>query len=80
MIFLNKKGVVAKLKILMVTEESNLWYLVNGANNYMTSQKSILRKLEEGLTQHVRFSDGSTMNIKGKEHITFTCKSGKTHF
>ncbi|XP_074322797.1 uncharacterized protein LOC141659768 [Apium graveolens] len=54
---------------------SQVWYLDNGASNYMTGDKIKFSMLDEGITGEVKFGDGSTVNIKGKGSITFKCKN-----
>ncbi|XP_062191293.1 uncharacterized protein LOC133895119 [Phragmites australis] len=40
---------------------SKVWYLNNGASNYMTGEKEKFRELDEGVTSNVKFGDGSTV-------------------
>ncbi|XP_074378700.1 uncharacterized protein LOC141720250 [Apium graveolens] len=57
----------------------SLWYLDNGASNHMTGYREKFSELNENVTGHVRFGDGSTGKIKGKGTIIFNCKNGKEH-
>ncbi|KAL8127888.1 hypothetical protein AgCh_014727 [Apium graveolens] len=57
-------------------EESNMWYLDNGASNHMSGQKSKFYTLDEGVTGQVKFGDGSAVEIKGKGSIVLKCKNG----
>lgn len=57
------------------TMNFNLWYLDNGANNHMTGRRSKFKDLDEGVTDQVKFSDGSTVKIERKGTITFKCKN-----
>lgn len=54
--------------------EINVWYLDNGASNYMTGFKSKFMELDESIAGQVKFGDGSTVRIKGRGTITFKCK------
>lgn len=56
-------------------EDSNIWYLNNGASNHMTGQRSKFKELNEVVTGDVRFGDGSTVNIQGNGTVTFKCKN-----
>ncbi|KAL4581058.1 hypothetical protein LXL04_017266 [Taraxacum kok-saghyz] len=68
------KYVKGKRRICRV--ESEVWYLDNGASNYMIGDRSKFRELEEKVTGHVRFGDGSTVAILGKGSILFDSKNG----
>lgn len=57
--------------------ESNVWYLDNGANNHMTGQHSNFVDLDESINGHVKFGDGSMVQIKGKGSIMLQCKNGE---
>lgn len=57
--------------------ESNIWYLDNGASNHMTGCRSKFKSLDEGVMGHVRFGDGSTVDINGKGSVGFKCKNGE---
>lgn len=54
-----------------------MWYLDNGASNHMTGDQTKFSKLDEGVTCEVKFGDGSTVCIKGKESVWFMCKTGE---
>lgn len=58
-------------------EESNMWYLDNGASNHMTGSRSKFKTLDETVTGQVRFGDGSRVDIKGKGSVGFKCKNGE---
>lgn len=55
---------------------SEVWYLDNGASNHMTGDRLKFHELDENITGHVRFGDGSTVAILGKGSILFDCKNG----
>ena len=57
--------------------DSNLWHLDNGANNHMTGQKLRFKVLDEGISRHVKFGDGSTVEIKGRGSIILKCMDGQ---
>lgn len=57
--------------------ETDVWYLDNGASNHMTGQRSKFKELNEGVTGRVKFGDGSTVNIEGKGSVAFICKNGE---
>lgn len=54
--------------------DSNLWYLDNGASNYMTGLKSKFKELDERITGRVKFGDGSIIDIKGSDSVALKCK------
>lgn len=54
----------------------NIWYLDNGASNHMTGDRKKFRELDESITGSVRFGDASSVQIKGKGSILFSCKNG----
>lgn len=58
-------------------ENSNIWYLDNGASNHMTGKRSKFRDLNEDITGEVKFGDGSKVKIEGKGTVAFRCKDGK---
>lgn len=64
MVLLNEEGVVPKLN------ESQVWYLNNGANNHMIGRRGKFTELDEMVTGQVHFGDGSTVSIKGKVRKT----------
>lgn len=43
----------------------------------MTGRKSKFRDLNENVTGHVKFGDGSTVKIEGKGTVAFKCKNGE---
>ena len=43
----------------------------------MTGQKGKFNELDETVSGEVRFGDGSTVTIKGKGSINFSCKNGE---
>ncbi|GJS03669.1 zinc finger, CCHC-type containing protein [Tanacetum coccineum] len=55
------------------TTDASIWYLDNGASNHMTGTKSHFRDIDESTTGHVRFGDGSYMEIKGRGSILLGC-------
>lgn len=77
LMLINEEKVVPKLKQNNEQVESNLWYLDNGANNHMTGQRSEFKELDENVTGQVRFGDGSTVDIKGKGSVIFSCKNAE---
>lgn len=79
LMLLNEKGIVPKLNKTVNDrqEESNVWYLDNGASNHMTGQISKFKELNKEITGLVRFGDGSTVTIKGRGSIVFRCKNGE---
>lgn len=62
-----------------VTANKNMWYLDNGASNYMTGHREKFCELNENVTGQVRFGDGSTVKIERKGTIVFKCKNGEEH-
>ena len=52
------------------------WYLDNGARNHMTGDKEKFQELDEAIIGKVKFSDGRSVEIKGKGSILFKCKNG----
>ena len=56
--------------------DSEVWYLDNGASNHMTGEISKFHKLDEKVTGHTQFGDGSKINIQGKGSILFECQNG----
>lgn len=44
--------------------DSNMWYLDNGASNYMIGHHSIFLDLDKGVRGKVILGDGSLVNIK----------------
>ncbi|KAL8107160.1 hypothetical protein AgCh_023822 [Apium graveolens] len=57
--------------------ESNMWYLDNGASNHMIGQLSKFDKLDKSVVGHVKFGDGSVVQIEGKGCISLKFKNGK---
>lgn len=78
MMLVNEESVVPKLQSEVGDkhDESNLWYLDNGASNHMTAEKSKFIELKEEVKGQVKFGDGSTVSIQGKGIICFKCKNG----
>lgn len=58
-------------------EESNLWYLCNGARNHMTSHISKFDKLDESVVGQVKFGDGSVVEIKRERFYHFEMQERK---
>lgn len=75
-VYLNEKKVQPST---WETEEDmeNLWYLDNGASNHMSGNRLFFYKLDESVTEVVRFGDDSRINIKGKGSIKFILKGGE---
>nr|GFB94766.1 zinc finger, CCHC-type [Tanacetum cinerariifolium] len=59
------------------TADASIWYLDNGASNYMTGTKSHFRDIDESVTGRVRFGDGSYVQIKGRGSILLGCKNNE---
>ncbi|XP_024004802.1 uncharacterized protein LOC112081959 [Eutrema salsugineum] len=57
-------------------EGDNVWYLDNGASNHMTGNRNYISKIDETVTEKVRFGDDSQIDIKGKGSILFVSKDG----
>ncbi|KAJ9544830.1 hypothetical protein OSB04_024537 [Centaurea solstitialis] len=56
---------------------NNVWYLDNGASNYMTGIRSLFADLDKNITGQVCFGDGSRVSIAGKGTIMLECKNGE---
>lgn len=56
------------LNQLKESDDENMWYLDNGANDHKTGSKVPFSKLDEMVTEQVQFGDGSKVPIKGKAH------------
>lgn len=67
---LNENQVIP-LKLSKVQDESNVWYLDNGASSHMTGFKSKFMELDEQIRGLVSFGDGSTIRIEGKGTVVF---------
>lgn len=79
-LLLNEGGMVPRLnQYNNRKQESNVWYLDNGASNHMTGYREKFTYLDEGVTGKVRFGDGSTVDIKGRGSISVSCKNGEEH-
>ncbi|GKC71821.1 hypothetical protein Tco_1117704 [Tanacetum coccineum] len=74
--FMNEKKYTPP-KIESNAEEDDVWYFDNGASNHMTGNYSYFSKLNENITDHVRFGDGSYVSIKVKGSILFQGKNGE---
>lgn len=55
----------------------NIWYLDNGASNHITGNLSYFSKLDQRVTEKVKFGDDSRIDIKGKGSILLSTKSGE---
>ncbi|KAL8089642.1 hypothetical protein AgCh_039213 [Apium graveolens] len=78
LLLLNEKAMVPKLQAdIGHQRESQVWYLDNGASNHMTGQRGKFKELDESMTGHVKFGDGSIVKIKGKGCVSFKCKNGE---
>jgi hypothetical protein len=53
------------------------WILDTGVTNHMTREWSVFFNLDKGVHSTVRFGDGSVIDIKGRDTILFSCKSGE---
>lgn len=73
---LNEDQVVPS-QLCKVQNNSNIWYLDNGASSHMTGFNSKFVHLDERVNGEVSFGDGSTVRIEGKGAVTFECKSGE---
>lgn len=74
---LNEENVVPKLR----TEGGNHdntdeWYLDNGASNHMTGDHSMFHELDEKILGEIKFGDNSTVQIRGKGSMLLQCKNG----
>lgn len=74
MVLLNEEKVYPNR--LKENEDTNIWYLDNGASNHMTGSKELFAELDENVTGQVRFGDGSKVQIKGKGTLLCDCKNG----
>ncbi|XP_010484876.1 PREDICTED: uncharacterized protein LOC104763167 [Camelina sativa] len=74
-VFLNEKKVHPK-KFETKVAGDDVWYLDNGASNHMTRNQSYFTKLDETVTDKVRFGDDLRVDIKGRGSILFVTKSG----
>lgn len=74
--FLNEKNVKPKV-FEAELDQSNVWYLDNGASNHMSGNHSFFMDLDETITGKVRFGDNSCIDIKGKGSIRFKFKDGE---
>ncbi|XP_074352385.1 uncharacterized protein LOC141691555 [Apium graveolens] len=65
---INEEHVTPKLTQgdIMGKNESNLWYLDNGASNHMTGRYSKVDHLDTEVTGQVKFGDGSMVKMEGK--------------
>ena len=75
-VYLNEKNVKPS-KFDTHTNGDNVWYLDNGASNHMIENCSYFSKIDENVTEKVRFVDDSRINIKGKGSILFISKDCK---
>ena len=71
LILLNEGNLTPKLNTATdgKSEDSNMWYLDNGASNHMTGQRSKFTELDESVTGRVKFGDGSTVRIQRKGSV-----------
>lgn len=72
-----KEKQVVPSQFLKVQNESNVWYLDNGASSHMTGFKTKFKELNEQVRGLVSFGDGSTVGIEGKGSVVFECKNGE---
>lgn len=76
-VLLNEESIRPSLVSSGHNDDSNLWYLDNGASNHMTGRKSKFTFLDESVTGVVKFGDGSSVRIEGKGSIMLHCKNGE---
>lgn len=77
-LLMNEEDVMPKLtKDGGKKNDSNLWYLDNGASNHMKGDHLKFNELDEKITGQVKFRDGSVVDIKGKGTVVFKCKNGE---
>lgn len=74
-VFLNEKKVMINA-FESSLDQSDVWYLDNGASNHMTGNRSYFTTLDETITGKVKFGDDSRIDIKGKGSINFVFKNG----
>lgn len=74
-VFLNEKKVMINA-FESSLDQSDVWYLDNGASNHMTGNRSYFTTLDETITGKVKFGDDSRIVIKGKGSINFVFKNG----
>lgn len=81
MIILNEGNVTPKLNTAAegTNEDSNMWYLDNGASNHMTGQRSKFTELDKNVTGRVKFGDDSTVSIQEKGTVHFITNNGEVH-
>ena len=73
-VYLNERNVDPKV---YEASSDKIWYLDNGASNHMTGVREWFCKLDEEITEKVRFGDDSCIDIKGKGSIIFVSKIGE---
>ena len=57
-------------------DNERIWYIDNGASNHMTWNRNYFNKIDETITDKVRFGDDSRIDIKGKGSILFVSQNG----
>ncbi|KAL8127504.1 hypothetical protein AgCh_014421 [Apium graveolens] len=79
MVLLNEKSVTPRLNNTVndSNEDSNIWYLDNGASNHMTGLRGKFKELDEGVNGQVMFGDGSTIKIQGSGSVQCTTSDDK---
>ncbi|XP_022927953.1 uncharacterized protein LOC111434803 [Cucurbita moschata] len=55
--------------------ETSMWYLDNGASNYMIGDRAKFKKLDEKFIGNMKLCEGSIVSIQGKGSILFQCKN-----
>ncbi|WVZ48804.1 LOW QUALITY PROTEIN: hypothetical protein U9M48_000211 [Paspalum notatum var. saurae] len=75
-VFLNEERVVAHLGDVINEPGDGVWYLDTGASNHMTGNKEAFSELNKDVAGAVKFGDGSTVKILGRETIMFAAKGG----
>jgi hypothetical protein len=53
------------------------WIFDTGASNHMTGCRDAFSDLDMDVSRTVRFGNGSTVCIKGRDTVLFECKNGE---
>lgn len=75
-VYLNEKNCIPS-KYEKNTGEDNLCYLDNGASNHMSGDRRYFSKIDDSVTEKVRFGDDSCIDIKRKGSISFIDMNGE---
>ena len=54
-------------------EQEQQWYLDSSTSNHMMGSKVAFSKLDDNMTDMVKFGDGSRVAIQGRDTIIFRC-------